>query len=758
MHRVFHHTTTLIREQSSTQPAKGMDWTGGARRRFAPKKSNVVLQRQKAYFARARAALNNTTAGNTAIQAFTNELVSRSRSNASSHRPLPGSTTRHTSELHAIDANPRMSTRGLSSTERHYGQMTSPSSRRLELQSSTHRSPSAISAGSLHSSKASSTQSRQVKDHQSSYQLTTATAVNMNEEERLLLANRRRLLAQGDWLGLTPAQPLRTKFSSSHDKDRIGKRRKIGSVRSKKGKPAAQRLLPPLFDERLLQQDHFMSGALPQNDFQFKIGTDALASQTQASNCSHTAGKTSLRQPSTEFELLSEKSMLLGPEEQTFDPLQATFVAHPPGRSLSPQTQHMCAVPNMERPMHERNMDEQLIPLSAGNGLQDETMRNHRRIQGCEQGLNEWVSYDRPPQNLRGRTHQDGAQILAATHHQRHVDESETHHFDGVITKSQCSAVSSTADGNEEDDYSDDDEESWRKFMNAAKPGLSNQSVVAVKSSSVHLTTSESSHRPILIHQHESHHVPVLSTPNGAGTQGSPILAHVQTSNEYTSSAPPQGWVSPTTSVKPIQGLVTQHRPPTAAAQTAQDANELWRQFVCGPHGDSDTSSQPGIASSYKDADVENTPAVVPASSYHIVSDLGTSTRATNGDGTTLVPESRCSTSSMMETTSPNLDAESFDEDRDPRVPSAASPYDNDDDDSIEDEEPLAVQKAPTKNIHATQTSILDPKRFKPPRHRRQPPAKPVPKLFVPRPPQRQSPKQACSVYDLVDSDGNSVA
>ena len=723
-----------------------MDWTGGARRRFASKKNNAVLQKQKSYFAKARAALNTTTPNHTALLYFTPRSNPTSKGELKPDRNLLESEIGGPRELHPKS---RMSTKQLGSEKERHGRLARLSSRRPEPQSSSRRSHSTNSG--TDSRRPSSTHSRQAKAQQKLYHHQIANTDIMSEEERLLLANRRRLLAQSDWLGLAPTQPLQMKFFTSHDKDRVGKRRRVDSVRSKKGEPAGQRLFTPLFDERLQQQDHLMSGASPQDDFHFKIGTDAFATQTQPSNRSPPPGKTSLRQPSTDFELLSEESMLLGPDEDTFDPFQATYESLPTGQPLGSQIQHRCEVPNMKQPLDEHNMDQQLGLQSGGSSTQNEAKRENRGIHGDEQRPYERIWDDSPPHSTHWTTQYEGADTMAVTT-QREDDDSAPYQLHETMGPNYSSVVPSTANGSEDED--DNDAESWRKFMNVANPVSSNPSIMAVKSSSLHVTTSESDQRPTLIRHTESHDTPVVSTPNGAGTQARPLCGHA--ASEDASSDPAGDSPSPSTSLKQIVSLATRPPAPALADKDDEDNDALWRQFVCGTQDDSDTSSQPRIASPNQDRDVGNPPTLVPASSSYMVSDLGTSNQTTIGDVTMLVPGSLSSTASMgyREPQKRSLQPSQINF---PKALKAAVTGETDGD-SIEDDEPSAVRKHHTKNVHATQKTILNPKRFKPPQNGRKPMSKPVPTSFITRQTQRQTPKQGRSVYDLVDSDGNSVA
>lgn len=142
----------------------------------------------------------------------------------------------------------------------------------------------------------------------------------MTDEDRLLLANRERLLARSDWLGLAASRPAHMTFPISSDRGKVGKRRKMHrSTKSHKAKAARPRSITPLHEHRLPPFEPMMSGAVMEEAIQVKIGTDALVSQSQYSHPAQPSANTSMRQPSTEFGPLSEESMLLGVDDDGFE-------------------------------------------------------------------------------------------------------------------------------------------------------------------------------------------------------------------------------------------------------------------------------------------------------------------------------------------------------------------------------------------------------------------------------------------------------
>ncbi|KAK4546838.1 hypothetical protein LTR36_001570 [Oleoguttula mirabilis] len=380
-----------------------------------------------------------------------------------------------------------------------------------------YQSPSliSISSGSPASSAPSSRAGRKKKGTFTQQSSSYRPPSRLTEEDQLLLANRRRLLARTDWLGLAAARPMQMKFPSSRDKDRIGKRRKVERT-GNRAKPAGRRLLTPLFDERLPRVDALMSGALPADDFRIKIGTDALASQTQRSRRSHTPQHTSVRQPSTEFGPLSEESMLLGADGDSSEAGKAVrnpFVTQH-GAAQAPSMVAMAGSKFLEADDSVLASPEVHVeswqPSEAGEGRAEiyhpdqgavpaKTLVNTHGARSVPQ----WKEAD-PRHN-----HRDPIDPASNMQHFGQLDEAENSH------------VKSSAHPAEDSDDGDDD--TWRQLMKIQQYTSSHASIVALRSSSQHNTTSGSSHRPLL-DRHEACEDMSLSTPRGAGTQGATII------------------------------------------------------------------------------------------------------------------------------------------------------------------------------------------------------------------------------------------
>ncbi|KAF2859086.1 hypothetical protein K470DRAFT_259251 [Piedraia hortae CBS 480.64] len=184
-----------------------MDWTGGARRRFAQREDTVV-QKQRAHFASVRAAQNA----------------------AQERQPEPRGAAIGKQPIANLDAE----------------------------------------AGLIRSH----TQAAYVATRQQAGPTTCPSA-----EDELLLIQRRRLLAKPDWPGIATARPVRMRFPSVAEKDRIGKRRR---VESKPMEDAAQTPSSAMFMSEV------------DSTVNFKVGTEALKSQTVTMPKSTVVG-TSLR-------------------------------------------------------------------------------------------------------------------------------------------------------------------------------------------------------------------------------------------------------------------------------------------------------------------------------------------------------------------------------------------------------------------------------------------------------------------------------
>lgn len=143
--------------------------------------------------------------------------------------------------------------------------------------------------------------------------------VAVTAEEEALIANRERLLARQDWLGLAATRPVRMKFPSDRERQRIGKRRKIHKSKPRHGHEVANHAIANPVEGWRAPFEPMMSGAIGNDEIQIKVGTDAFLSQTHRSRPSHNSVNTSIRPISTDFGPISEESMLLKADSDGFE-------------------------------------------------------------------------------------------------------------------------------------------------------------------------------------------------------------------------------------------------------------------------------------------------------------------------------------------------------------------------------------------------------------------------------------------------------
>ncbi|KAK5112077.1 hypothetical protein LTR85_011658 [Meristemomyces frigidus] len=607
-----------------------MDWTGGVRRRFAAGKNNPLLQKQKAHFAKVRGALQHTPNSHRTFQPDFIRAHEGKRQRPSTQRDTTSRDThrhdRQTDTSHHPQQDSKCTQRTASSHQNLHPDEKSPS---FVFISSGSPASSAPSTRTHHRNK------RTAPRHSSARPPSALT-----EEDELLLANRRRLLARTDWLGLAAARPIQMKFSSARDKDRIGKRRKVEKT-GNRAKPAGRRLLTPLFDERFPQRDVFMSGALPADDIRIRIGTDALASQTQRSRRSHTPAHTSIRQPSTEFGPLSEESMLLGADGDSSEAWKAVEDAFVEQHGAA-QAPSMMAMAGSQ--VHTVDAQETHLPSRQPSEASEARVLDleHPDTAAVTPAIPELVASQHvesmPGHNYGMRTVSTGIPTDArpghrinptsAMHHLGyHYNEepADGRHDAGGHARSPGSSVNNLDLGDK-----NDDDDTWRQLLRIQHYTSSHASMAALRSSSQHNTVSGSSHRPLMgqYHLRAYEDMPELSTPREVGTLGATIVEPSADGMEQPASP-----YSPSASLQQIVRLAEQ--PAQRRLQTAledSDENALWRDFVIGSEEDeSDSSLQLGQALSQGLVKDDEEPATLAASSL-AVSGLGTSDKATLGD------------------------------------------------------------------------------------------------------------------------------
>ncbi|KAK5746837.1 hypothetical protein LTR17_000467 [Elasticomyces elasticus] len=545
-----------------------MDWTGGkilpslgvqgarqlhsgTRRRFQAGKNNANLLKQKQHFAKVRGTLQNTPSSlHTFRPSFLPPAMapeSIEHTHHTRHAAYP-SADRHQRQT------PRTACRGTPTAV----VIASGGS----VQKVRSRSTASVSSGHYPTSRGSSRAGHcSLSKPPPSEPRAESAHHEPNAEDDDIAINRRRLLARSDWLSLEPTRPLHMTYQSSRDRDRIAKRRRVDKSKHR-AKPAQQRVQTPLFDERLMRPENVMSGALPQQEFRIKIGTDALASQTQMSRPSHSRPNTSMRQPSTEFGPLSEESMLMGSEADSFEVLDVGTIQQMP---LPDHVEQSRADVHTNLTAHFRPPSPPMRPL---------TEESHENMDTC---ANVDLRYSGVNTVLSPAVVQAALLYPEVTHPANFSTGSDCHQpEEATATKSDTHK-------------SIEDDSMWRNILHIKNLTSSHASVAAVKSSSLHNTTSSHEDRSIFrdIAAREAEHVPLLSTPVGAGTQGAPLTRAAATSEAKSSDAQ-----SPSASLTQIARLAEQPAPKDEKREEADQDESIWRTFIVGSDDGSSECSQ----------------------------------------------------------------------------------------------------------------------------------------------------------------------
>lgn len=525
---------------------------------------------------------------------------------------------------------------------------------------------------------------------------------NMTDEERLLLANRERLLARSDWLGLAASRPARIRFPTSSDRDRVAKRRKIDKSKSKfhKAKPARRRSISPLHEHRLPPFEPMMSGAVVDEDIQVKVGTDAFVSQSQYSHPAQTTINTSMRHPSSEFGPLSEESMLLGADDDGFeiDANGQYLGALGQVGGLAGGSGYLRAPSNLHSTDDFTIATNSIAPTfattSQGNDLHDE---NYEANNVEEQPPQE------PVEDSRGyRPNESFGHLTEPT-----VVYAET--WDHPQAGDEQHATSTEAD-------SEEGERRWRRAMRIPEAtSTGNSSLAALRSSSQHVAQSTTSAWPVQLVNEESdrdkqrrHGIHPTGLPKSHAPKAddhpntNPAIDGARNSNPAIATLMPPLAVSKQTVDKVSE-----------PQSFARDDETLWRDFILGKHrSDSDASDREHrVWALEQDEAVQR---AFQSTSSKVGTEQVRSDRVTVGDFASVVEE--------LSDDEPNGPRQSNSEGHPGHtttsmVGQATTP--NFEEDEIDDVYPDDSVSRALGNIHVTQTaSTLNPRRFR--RSRRQ--------------------------------------
>ncbi|KAJ8110001.1 hypothetical protein OPT61_g7041 [Boeremia exigua] len=242
-----------------------MNWTGGTLQRTKHANKGVV-QKQRAYFARARTKLQQSP--NSPTAPFCPDFLRECDSNSFGRRIASSSSGSVHRAGHLAGKRARKEERHLPSTVR-------------ERQCEDDRRETI----------SHSAQDRYRVEAENEKQRDKGTKEVTDSETQLLEANKKRLLRQQDWVGIVPSKPVELQYFPSKERAPTGKRRKLNAT----SRAVTRRLKPVTFPHGIVQEeldedDTFISGALPvratTNDIRVRIGSDALttAASTQPIN------------------------------------------------------------------------------------------------------------------------------------------------------------------------------------------------------------------------------------------------------------------------------------------------------------------------------------------------------------------------------------------------------------------------------------------------------------------------------------------
>lgn len=524
------------------------------------------------------------------------------------------------------------------------------------------------------------------KTHQA---ISTRSTINLqvqDDEEVLLIARRRKLLARNDWLALDSTRPLRMNFPVVGDKDGVGRRKKVKRSSATFPKAAHRRLLTPLFEERLEPAAYLMSGALPpahDAHIEIKVGTGAFDSQSRPSRRSRSKSNTprnlSVGPQSTILSHLSEESMLLGADGDTFDADQVKVPEY-----MQNEREGRGAVVRLSSPCYGVSYDDE--NEHHGRTYGDDLAR----IESPElQQLQAWTddrdicSTANPPLSsantaLISRPAISGSNIWDADNAEHPCDL-------GHAIRNTPASPLLLATPADEHAIRSDAEKAWRQLMGIPTQSESFTSNKALDSSSQHMTTSETERRAVPYgKQHEASFDYVTTFTPEAGISS---LDHIDLGQYRSTSDQPHLAVVP--------GMPeTSAQPPTRSPVDIEDHSDneaLWREFIIGSQ---DSQSEDEIHSAWQRSRGRTQQSSEQPRSLQI-SGLGTSDQATKG-------EAVIASSTPFAVT--DVDFENEPDRRE---------------DSGEDvsPEPTSTSNSP-RNIHVRSTKKLDPRRFKRPRDR----------------------------------------
>jgi len=553
--------------------------------------------------------------------------------------------------------------------------------------------------------------------------------VDATDEERLLYTKRRKLLARADWLGLAPLKDISMRFTENTD--HIGKRRKVESSTSRKGRPAASHPIAPLFHKPAADHEYMMSGALRPGEIDIKIGTDALASQMHPSQRSPTAGGATGRLASTDLASMSEEPMLLDDNENDFDLAMITGLGrdvpaaelseHRSSRTMASSQHGQEIVYARESPLGHSSEEE------AGDVLNADEIEPTAQVSHVQQSI------EYTPQQ------QDYLPHLP-------LQDARIEHHDGVWEVHTLSERETAQPHSHHQQLQPQEEEKrWQHFFDIAQDSIGPRSL-AVRRSSMGISSSSAEFCRAIS--------PGVEHNNPEQDQSMNQQARGLRQSSNSGINPNEGLGgSDSASLKQIKRLAAAPQLRSRPGDDEVKYDALWRRFIIGSDDGSGNESEHFGDTPMRGEKNDESLEEARASPTLAISGLGTSAESTMGD-TLLMNDSASSAELIADVYPqyrPDMRAESSNPASDVNVVSeAAGTLGSDEIEDVRWPEDLVT--VPT-NMHAISASRLDPRRFKPPPKKQ----RYVERANARRRKARKPVRREYSVYDLIDSDGNSL-
>ncbi|KAF2822086.1 hypothetical protein CC86DRAFT_448494 [Ophiobolus disseminans] len=550
-----------------------MNWTGGTLQRTKNANKGVV-QRQKAHFARVRTYLQNGS--NTSIAPFRPSYLQNDDSfELAGHLPSFGSgSVRHTghSARHHRDTPdqglpPDCEARDSGRPAKVHYEYISPEA--------SHRP--GLTAKSLKRSPEYQQQEKRRADETDS-------------EFQLLEANRKRLLRQNDWIGVTPSRAVNLNFLSRLEKSKIGRRREVDGkhgATTRRGDPSG------FATQRAHPTDDQYTGPLEQGAMQanatgirVRIGTDALttACSTQAvgRNLSHASSDAMLfDQPASGVE---RQDMLEIARERPDDAAYS-------GKSVNDRQPTWADEQARGGPRH-------LCRLEASNHSCEPDLhgpRNQQRVIASAEGVPEGTSRDRSTPSFRITQQVEGVEhplrlVFVTPTSDPNIRSHHTLQSDGNGVDTAHAGMSETGSKHHLGNGPDIGFESEAKSASAIVDERPWKSLFDIpENSSSHTTTSKTSGKSMVHHHFTARRREAESTRwSQHATQGNDTLS----SSLVSASLPSLKQGSQTRVPAHVLGTDLQHRNKVAVGKVNEEEKQ-WEDFIFG--SDKRSSSETSI-------------------------------------------------------------------------------------------------------------------------------------------------------------------